>query len=290
MRRPIVLVVFALTGCSIDASGTADPTDLGDSTFVDTAVAMDSLFVVDDTASPATDTAVSTDSSEPPDTFTPPDTAVALDTEPVDVPCPTCPALATCMAGACVCPTNSRACSAGCIDEKADPNRCGSCDLGLPCNYGSMCANGVCACQPGLTLCGGVCTDTKGHALACGGCTPCGSGKRCRDGICVDESGTSCPSSRPDECASGDGRKSCFDTKRDPMHCGGCATDKRCSADEFCVDGACEKYAVGVGCTSCPCPNCATILPGSRCCLAPPGSASGRVMCVDAATCPAYLP
>jgi len=288
MRRALITLCFALAGCSVDASGTgASPIDLTDSTAVDTALIASDSLVLDDTASTdafvePTDTTGPSD-SEPIDTASP-------DTEPLDAPCPTCPSLATCVAGACTCPMHSRLCSAGCIDEKADPNRCGSCDLGLPCALGSMCANGVCACQPGLTLCGGACVDTKGHAASCGGCSACAPNKRCVNGACVDADSSSCPSARPDECPTSDGRKSCFNTKRDPMHCGGCATDKRCSADEFCVEGACEKYAVGVGCTACPCPNCATILPGSRCCPAPPGSAPGRVMCVDASACPLYLP
>lgn len=283
MQRGFLLLSFALVGCSVDPSGTGDAPTVTDVGVTDTTVVATDTFVADDTFTPdtsvtPTDTNVDDTAVEPPET------------EPVDA-CPTtCPSLSTCVAGACTCPTNSRLCSSGCVDEKADPNRCGSCDLGLPCAEGSMCANGVCACQPGLTLCGGACVDMKGHAAACGACAACGPNQRCVDGACTPAGSSSCPTSRPDECPTSDGRKSCFNTKIDPMHCGGCATDKRCTADELCVDGACEKYSVGVGCTSCPCANCATILPGSRCCPAPAGSAPGRVFCVDASACPVFLP
>lgn len=190
------------------------------------------------------------------------------------------------------CPTNSVSCAATCVDITADPGHCGMCSALPKCGLGSMCADSKCACQPGLTLCGGICIDTKGHPDACGGCGDsfkCGSGERCRAGSCVDAGDFKCPDNRPTECASTDGRKACFDTKRDPMHCGGCGSDKRCTSSELCVDGKCIGYTVGVGCTSCPCAKCDAVS-GSSCCPAPAGSLPGRVFCVSAAMCPLYLP
>jgi hypothetical protein len=303
MARRVFFAV-ALLGCSVNSSGTATDIDFEDTSATDTSAGgadttpeTSTIFDGDD---PDTTMVVDTmvvDTKPPPvDSIAPIDTGVAMDTmvadtAPMDVMCPKCPTLATCVGGACTCPPNADLCSAGCIDLKVDPNRCGNCDLGLPCAQGSMCSNNVCTCQPGLTLCGGVCVDVKGHASVCGSCsTPCGSNQRCVSGKCVPAGSTTCPAARPDECPGDDGRKSCFNFKIDPMHCGGCATDKRCDSDEFCVDGGCKGYEIGIGCTSCPCANCETLLPKSTCCSSPPGWPAGRVVCVEGTACPVWLP
>ncbi len=284
MRGTVLILSVAIAGCSIDSEGTGPGLAVDASVATDTNVEGDALFPIDDTAiddtNAAPETAVDT-AVEPTDTATPEDT------------CPACPPLATCVASACECPKNSAICGGRCVDVQADPGRCGTCDAALPCDSGSMCAKGVCACQPKLTLCDGTCVDTKGHASYCGGCADtdkCAPNQRCKDGVCVNEASTMCPSTRPDECPGDEGRKSCFDLKRDPMHCGGCSVDKRCTADQFCVEGVCQKYVVGVGCSTCPCPSCETLSAGSKCCNAPPGWTAGRVVCVNATACPAYLP
>ncbi len=288
-----------LLGCTAETSGLAEPAPSPSDTDVDTSLA-DSGFVAEDTALDVAEETVDSsvmpvdalpDTTDAPDSST--DTAITLaDTgsDPgADTPMDTATAPDTADAGT-GCPANAVMCTKVCRDLQADPAHCGGC-VSAACRVGSMCASGACACQPRLSDCSGICIDTKGHPDACGGCgTKCSSGQRCQDGSCVEASSTTCPANRPVECASSDGRKACFDTKRDPMHCGGCGTDKRCSSSEVCVDGACESYVVGVGCTTCPCAACNTLLSGSRCCPAPPGSAADRVICVDAAACPLWLP
>jgi hypothetical protein len=280
--RGAILISIALAGCSIDAGGTAEGVAVDAFVATDTTVvAADSLFPIDDTASEdsAADSVIAAE-----------DTA---DSAPPEDTCPVCPALATCAGSACECPKNSVECAGRCVDLQADPGRCGVCDGTSACAAGSFCAKGACVCQPKLTLCAGLCVDTKGHANFCGGCAEsdkCAPNQRCKDGTCVNESSSTCPMARPDECPGDDGRKSCFDFKRDPMHCGGCGTEKRCTADQFCIDGVCKNYVVGVACTACPCPTCDLLLKGSKCCPSPGGSAAGRVMCVEATACPVYLP
>jgi hypothetical protein len=270
------LILFALVSCTAETGGLA--TEAPPTT--DSSVAVDSTMVSIDSAVEDTGNAIDTTVVDTfvPDTFVPdtfvPDTFVA-DT----------------MEAGMTCPLGSMLCSTACIDTLADPDHCGACMPVAVCRVGSMCASGICACQPGLTDCTGICIDTKGHPDACGGCAnKCDADKRCRNGMCVNVGDSTCPASRPDECPSSDGRKACFDTKRDPMHCGGCATDKRCDSDEVCVDGSCKDYVVGVGCTMCPCTECDKLLKGSKCCDAPPGSAAGRVFCVDGSACPLWLP
>ncbi len=282
----VVLLALPLS-CTAETGGLAETVD--EDAQPDTALVDDSVVTVDSAVEEiATDSTVA-DTTVADTTVTDTavaDTAVADTKPPVDTtPIDTGPEVL-------MCPAGSSDCSGTCRDLQADPANCGTC--GAPkCASGSMCASGACACQPGLTSCGSVCVDTKGSVEACGGCGAmrrCDKNDRCVDGACVGAGGSSCPSTRPDECPASDGRKSCFNTKRDPMHCGGCGMDKRCTSDEVCVDGGCEKYVVGVGCTTCPCAACTTLLMGSRCCPAPPGSAAGRVFCVDAADCPAWLP
>lgn len=267
------VIVFALVGCTAETGGLAPGPD---ESLADSSVVTDSAIVTMDTFVEETDSTVVDTAMD-----VPIDTMIA----PIDTAMDTAD---TGMDAAEACPINSTVCGARCIDTLADPHHCGKCMPGSSCRVGSMCANGVCACQPGLSDCTGICIDTKGHPDACGGCgTKCDSNKRCRDGKCVDTGDTSCPPSRPDECPSTGGRLGCFNTKKDPMHCGGCGTDKRCESDEVCVDGSCKDYVVGIGCTTCECAAC---LSGTKCCVAPPGSALGRVFCVDGADCPQWLP
>ena len=49
----------------------------------------------------------------------------------------------------------------------------------------------------------------------------------------------------------------------DPLNCGGC--NNGCARDEVCTDRNCERFAVGRGCTTCPCPECGV----GECCLYP---------------------
>lgn len=282
----VALVAMPLLSCTADSSGLSDNSAFEDAQ-ADAAIADDSAVLVDSSAEEtATDSTVAdtsladttvADTAPPPTDTSGGETTPPADTAPIDTG-----------ADALGCPAGSADCSGTCRDLQADPSNCGACGAAM-CAVGSMCASGSCACQPGLTACLGTCVDTRGTAAACGGCGDmfqCPTGKRCVDGKCAD---SGCPKSRPDECPSSDDRKSCFDTKKDPMHCGGCGTDKRCTSDQVCVDGSCEKYVVGVGCNKCPCAACTTLLMGSICCPAPPGSASGRVFCVDASQCPKWL-
>lgn len=268
-RAWLVTLAAALIGCAANTSG------LGEDTPFDGTPGSDSAAELETSADSAPEVT--------PDTSIP-DTEPSVDSTPEDSADVAEPADAGC-------PTNAVKCAGECIDIKADPDRCGACSMMMACAAGSMCLNGACACQPGLTRCG-ACVDTKGDPDHCGACdAKCGKDRRCVDGKCEMEMSSKCPSSRPDECAaSGDNRKGCYNTKRDPMHCGGCETDKRCDSDQVCADGACVDYEVGLGCTTCPCTVCETVLPGSTCCPAPPGSAPNRVFCVDAAACPSYLP
>lgn len=226
----------------------------------------------------------SVDTSVEPDTASPDTPSETLDDAPTDD---------TSETAAPGCPLHSELCGKTCVDTTLDPLLCGKCTGAPKCALGSMCASGVCACQPGLTDCAGTCVDTKGSPDACGGCGAtfkCAANKRCRAGACVNVTGTTCPTDRPTECAASDGRKGCFDTLRDPMHCGGCGVENRCAADYMCIEGACTKYIVGVGCTTCPCISCDSLSGSARCCPAPAGSAPERVICINTSRCPVYLP
>lgn len=66
--------------------------------------------------------------------------------------------------------------------------------------------------------------DADAGADSCGGGT-CPPGTRCDHGECACPSGTLCTGE-------------CVDTRRDPLHCGGC--EQRCPEDEDCHSGRCR--------------------------------------------------
>src|SRR5207245_827051 len=85
-----------------------------------------------------------------------------------------CPATATCKAGACTCPDAGQvACDTSCTTLASDPNNCGQC--GRRCQTGEQCLSGQCSCTgPGLQMCGLRCAIIGEDPVACGAsCAMC---------------------------------------------------------------------------------------------------------------------
>jgi len=186
-----------------------------------------------------------------------------------------CGAGAVCISGSCACAAPSVSCGGtSCIDNSADPKNCGSC--GNTCADDEYCNGaGVCHCRPGLTSCSGGCANTNSDRANCGACgNACASGQLCIAGTC--QNTTSC-SDGLDSCSG-----ACVNKKTDPLNCGGCGNT--CGRDGLCVGGNCRNYAVGVGCTACPCATCAALGSGVACCVAMPGQKSP--ICVEGGACP----
>ncbi len=142
----------------------------------------------------------------------------------------TCPGLAMCQEGACVCPPQN-ACGTACVDTNTDNMHCGQCFNVCP--GVSNCMNGVCICPGGSTTCGNVCVDTQTDAQNCGGCAKtCAPGYSCVGGFCTCL-GTPCG-------------MQCINTMNDPFNCGGC--NMVCPATATCQNGMC---ACPMGQTSC---------------------------------------
>jgi hypothetical protein len=138
---------------------------------------------------------------------------------------------------------------------------------------------------------GTVCVDLKSNDYACGACPTgtgvppgCGTGKICDGGACVTATTCSggkrlCPSA-PGTGLTGEG---CVDTNTDSSNCGACGN--QCANNEVCAAGTCSAYAPGLGCTTCPCTNCADRFgPGASCC--PAYGTEKEVICVDGPDCP----
>lgn len=178
---------------------------------------------------------------------------------------------ATCVGGACVCPTPTDiVCDGSCVDTQTDLAHCGAC--GNACAVGAVCNSGECVCPSGV-VCAGVCLPADDD-MNCGACgLTCGAAQRCTGGtctclitsrtacgaLCVDASaddlncgacGIECTGDR--SCADGTcvcpGRRlycpstdTCVDTQTDPANCGGC--DIACLGDQNCDAGSCSCEA-----------------------------------------------
>ncbi len=148
-----------------------------------------------------------------------------------------CPATATCTAGACTCPSATPdACGPRCVNKQTDASNCGSCNFA--CGLGT-CQAAACVCNAGATLCSGACVNTQTDRQNCGGCgITCPSGFSCSAGTCTC-TGDACPPppATPTQCVS-------FDT--DPRNCGGCGVT--CASNQVCSSGTCVCAS---GFTSC---------------------------------------
>jgi hypothetical protein len=201
-----------------------------------------------------------------------------------------CGQFGTCTASACSCPANSTMCGGGgfgtCTDMTEDPNHCGSC--GNQCNSRQYCAPtmaapaGACVCRPGFSLCGTTCTNLQGNANHCGSCgNQCAGGQSCVNGTCT-TGNNSCGAGLTACGGGGGGGTSCFNLQTDPRNCGGCGNT--CANTQVCLAGTCQQYAPALGCTTCPCTECNTVLPGSHCC---PGMAGqSHPICATGTGCP----
>lgn len=130
----------------------------------------------------------------------------------------------SCIAGACICPSDRMACVGICTDLQSDPQHCGSCMRQCP---EGVCTAGVCGCPRGQTLCNRRCVDLQSDATACGSCTStCAPSLSCISGRCT--------------CAPGETRcgSICVQENSDPQHCGSC--NNQCSPGATCVSGACR--------------------------------------------------
>ncbi len=188
-----------------------------------------------------------------------------------------------------------------CVDTNSDPANCGGCAFtggGAVCGASQWCHNGTCECLPGFasaagTSCGGfngACDEVQSDPANCGSCggANCsGATPACASGACVATCPaplTACPAFRP----GGNNTSFCVDTQTDPTNCGGCAglggATNVCGTGQLCAGGACIDYAPvqDVGCTSCPCANCASLgYDTTSCCNDP---ARGAI-CEHAAAC-----
>ncbi len=177
-----------------------------------------------------------------------------------------------CVSGVCGCEQGLTACGQNnnCLDTTKDPQHCGMC--GNDCTPGQTCNNGMCGCQPGFVMVDGSCVDAAsspqncgGNGVACSGNTPL-----CENGVCVAQ----CQNNL-DQCQGG-----CVDFDSDPLHCGEC--NKPCQSDEFCINGDCREWNVGIGCNTCPCDDCQGDF--NTCCPYP--GMPSTVACVDSDFCP----
>ncbi len=135
-----------------------------------------------------------------------------------------CPSAANCVAGQCMCASNSTVCNGQCVDTTSDPQNCGGCNNG--CALGYSCQSSSCVCLK--TPCNGACIDTNSDPQNCGGCNiQCPSGAMCQAGMCQCPSGLTL-------CAG-----QCVDTMSNPNHCGMC--NKQCGA---CQNGVCQTCPV----------------------------------------------
>lgn len=101
------------------------------------------------------------------------------------LPSDACPAMESCVAGACTCNDDLVKCSGTCVDVMTDVLNCGECFR--PCPAGALCDDGICACPEGWRECRGICVDPSADPRHCGGCgAACGAGERCEEGTCAD--------------------------------------------------------------------------------------------------------
>jgi hypothetical protein len=146
---------------------------------------------------------------------------------------------ATCVLGACACPSTSQVlCPTGCFDTATDPSHCGTCDNS--CGPGGTCAGGQCTCAAGVSTCGAGCADLMTDPNHCGTCTRrCTLGTvACVGGMCQTQSvcdgGPCCA---PGYTACGRTTSSCANLQNDPSNCGSCGTT--CVGRQQCILGLC---------------------------------------------------
>ena len=180
-----------------------------------------------------------------------------------------CPAGLLCVGNVCVsgcttarpCPGLLQCCSGACIDTVSNVASCGACGVrcGVP-NATAACQNGMCAvgaCVAPFGDCdrapdNGCEANTLMDAAHCGGCGMACPARphattRCDAGRCAfacDAGFGDCDGNADNGCE--------VDLRRDPSHCGRCAT--ACNppnATPACVDGACAVGACAVGFGDC---------------------------------------
>jgi hypothetical protein len=126
-------------------------------------------------------------------------------------------------------------CGGACLDVRADPNHCGSCDT---------------RCPPGQPCCDGSCRGDD--AANCGSCGNTCPRSESGPGHCV---GGQCHRCGPaeTECPSG-GAIFCVDLRTSPSSCGACGA--ACPGDRVCCDGKCTAGVARCGgtCVSNACP------------------------------------
>ncbi len=177
-----------------------------------------------------------------------------------------------------VCSGGATVCSGACVDTRSDARNCGGC--GLSCAADEYCDGASkCVCRPGLTSCGGQgCVDLATDPRNCGGCgIACLAGEACDGSACRKK----CVAGRT-ACPLGDASACVTIVGSDPLNCGACGA--RCGGAQVCVAGVCQDVAPAVGCTSCPCDGCPTILgQPATCCAAMAGQA--EPLCVAGTGC-----
>ncbi|MHB1846852.1 MAG: hypothetical protein ACYCWW_18685 [Deltaproteobacteria bacterium] len=180
-----------------------------------------------------------------------------------------CPLHETCVAGACQCEVNFKACpgvdgGTSCVETAQDPANCGGC--GVVCPGSEACLGGSCQCNaaqcPGID--GGlVCSDLQSDPANCSQCgEACPQNEQCVGGLCQCQNGNTI-------CPLPDGGVICADLSTDPNNCGGCALG--------CDGGNCQCDPATQACVA-PAPGA----PGACTCqgtLTPCGANGGG--CVD---------
>jgi hypothetical protein len=164
-----------------------------------------------------------------------------------------------------------------CVNDKTDPQFCGSCTK--QCTGGHVCQNGACvaACPPGLTSCSSKCVNVTSDGENCDTCgNACPStlsgNSYCQSGACT----TACAPGFI-ACAVGTlggAPYTCANLQKDWANCGGCG--KACAANQVCDAGACVPYLPASACWECGDGNSMPL-----CC-----SLDGQTICTNAAVCP----
>lgn len=139
------------------------------------------------------------------------------------------------------CAPPSSLCGASCVDERFDPQNCGSCKSQCP--VGKLCSNGTCGvtCLGGSSQCGDRCTDLRDDPSNCGACgNACGLFNVCSNGVCTpiapapDGGVLAYCSVAPDLTLC---NSTCVDVTSDISNCGTC--NHYCTLPQMCVAGEC---------------------------------------------------